>query len=266
MELARQEENKQSTAVEKVSQNAIVQTLAIKEFKKTSEALPKRIQGTFELPKVREMVLAVGEKTVAGFIEFELIKLAERINASGNLTDGQVEFIATQLAGLYPNETIADFKICFEKGASGAYGKIFKLDGVEIGNWMKSYLDEKYTVLEGELMKEKDNVWEKAKTNTDWLKLWQESIQKTDEEGGVKNTSRNLFMIANARGMAKRDILEVGKPNPAPLEPYPSTPLSYQEKINATVRKGREIHFREKYPGATDEQVTDFLNSFEDGK
>lgn len=208
--------------------------------------------------------MAVGEKTVAGFIEFELIKLAERINASGNLTDGQVEFIAQQLAGLYPNETIADFKLCFERGASGAYGKIFKLDGVEIGNWMKSYLDEKYKVLEGELMKEKDNVWERTKTNTDWLKLWQESIQKTDEEGGVKNTSRNLFMIANARGMGKREIFEAGKPNPDPIEPYPSTPASYQEKIDAAVRKGRELHFREKYPGATDEQIKELLDAFEE--
>lgn len=234
--------------------------------------MPTRILGTFDLPKVREAIMAVGEKSVCGFLEFELIKLAERINVSGNLTPGQTEFIAGQLIREFPNETLADFKLCFERGAFGKYGRIFKLDGIELGVWMRGirdadgkikqlgYLDEKYELMQDEMMKEKDNQWERAKTNTDWLKLWQESIQKTDEEGGVKNTSRNLFMIANAR---KR---EIGKPNPDPIEPYPSTPASYQEKIDAAVRKGRELHFREKYPGATDEQIQAFLNSFEDEK
>jgi hypothetical protein len=149
----------QLTPVEKLSRESTVQALAIKKFDRVADLLPKKIEGTFELPKVREMILATSEKNVAGFVEFELIKLAERINVGGNLTPAQIEFIASQLIGMYPNETIADFKICFERGSIGAYGKIFKLDGIEIGGWMRAYLDEKYQVLESELMKGKDDLY-----------------------------------------------------------------------------------------------------------
>jgi hypothetical protein len=208
------EKRTQSTAVEKLSQNDIVQTLAVKKFDKVSETLPKKIQGTFELPKIREMVLATSEKNVCGFLEFELIKLAERVNVSGNLTDGQIEFIASQLVGMYPNETIADFKICFEKGSSGAYGKIFKLDGVEVGNWMKAYLDEKYQVMEAELMKEKDDQYKRVSTNTDWLKLWAEAVAKTDTEGRVKTQSRNITFLQHLRSITPKEIHEEGQVEP----------------------------------------------------
>lgn len=203
MELARKEN--QSTAVGKVSQNAIVRTLSVKRFDQVANQLPTKIQGTFELPKIHEMILATDEKTVQAFIEFELIKLAERINVSGNLTDPQVEFIAGQLVRMFPNETIADFKLCFERAAMGAYGKIFKLDGVEIGIWMKGlrdekgevkqagYLDEKYQVLEAELMREKDNIYRpipKAEFTTsekhqEWLDKLKEAVAKVGHTGRV---------------------------------------------------------------------------------
>src|SRR5687768_8625592 len=112
-----QHEQTQLTPVEKLSRQSTVQALAVKRFDEASRLLPSRIEATFDLPKVREMILATDEKTVAGFVEFELIKLAERINVGGNLTPAQIEFVALQLVGMYPNETIADFKICFERGA-----------------------------------------------------------------------------------------------------------------------------------------------------
>lgn len=195
--------------------------LAVSDFKAASANLPTTIKNTFDLPKIREMALSVGEKPVRGFLEFELIKLAERINVSGNLTDGQIEFIAHQLVGLFPNETIADFKICFEKGASGAYGKIFKLDGVEVGNWMKLYLEEKYQVLETEMMKERDNVWARAKSNTDWLQLWKESIEATDKEGGVKTTSQNISYLNHLRAITPKEIQQEGQVKPKSQQPYP---------------------------------------------
>jgi hypothetical protein len=236
MELAKQPEQNRSTAVEKVSQNAIVQKLAAKNFKEASNNLPKKIQQTFDLPKVREMVLAAGEKTVQGFIEFELIKLAERINVSGNLTDGQVEFIASQLLGLFPNETIADFKICFEKGSTGVYGKIWKLDGVEIGNWMKLYLEEKYQVLETELMREKDQIWNRKKSDTDWLQLWKESIEKTDSEGGPEKTpSRNIAFLQHLRSLSPKETAKYGQEKPPREAPYP-----HNDPETLAVQMGRQ--------------------------
>lgn len=219
----------QSTAVDRVSQNVIVQALEMKKFDFVSLELPRRIEGTFDLPKVREMILATGEQKVRAFVEFELIKLAERINVGGNLTDGQIQFIASQLVETYPNETIGDFKLCFERGSSGQYGKIFKLDGVEVGNWMKVYLDEKYQVLERQLMKEKDDFYTYAKQHTDWLKLWEESIKKTDAEGGVKTTSKNIHYLNQLRGMTPEEVEVKGQEKPK-YEAYPVSSIAEIEK------------------------------------
>jgi hypothetical protein len=188
MELAKRQT--QSTAVERLSQNAIVQTLAGKQFDKVAASLPSKIEGTFDLPKVGEMILATGEQSVCAFVEFELIKLAERINVGGNLNDNQIQFIAAQLIGMYPNETIADFKICFERLAMGRYvkqDKVFKLDGTEIGYAMRAYLDEKYQVLEAKMMKEKDDPYKPVVVEADpdthqkWLNKLKEVTKPLDD-------------------------------------------------------------------------------------
>lgn len=206
------------------------------------------------------MVLATGEKTVAGFIEFELIKLAERINVSGNLTDSQIEFIASQLLGMYPNETIADFKICFEKGASGAYGKIFKLDGVEVGQWMKLYLDEKYQVMENQLMKEKDEIYKKPVQNQDWLQLWKEAIEKTEQEGATKTTKFSNEAFKKVRDITNKEIEAEGKDKPLPKS-HSFTSEGDIIQHNERMRKWQEATYRERHPSATEEEVAAFLES-----
>lgn len=138
-------------------QRAEVQLLANNRWSEVSESLPSRIEGTFDLPKVSELVQATGLDSVAAFIEFELVKLSALVSVGGNLSKSQVPFIASQLIDLYPNETIADFKICFQRGARGDYGDIFRLDGLVIRKWMELYLEEKYQFLEDKLMKEKDH-------------------------------------------------------------------------------------------------------------
>src|SRR5688572_22713726 len=137
-----------SKALQVVSQSATVQMLLTRNMVDLSKQLPSKIEGTFDLPKVREMVSAASESHVLQFIETELVKLAALVNVSGNLTDFQVETIAKYLVDTYPNETIADFKICFTGGAMGKYGQIFRLDGIVITEWMRQYLEEKYKVME----------------------------------------------------------------------------------------------------------------------
>lgn len=245
MELAKRQQ--QSTAVERVSQNVIVQTLANKQFKKVSEALPARIVDTLDLPKLREMAMATSDKNVRGFIEFELIKLAERINVSGNLTDAQIEFIASQLYAMYPNETIADFKLCFERASGGAYGKCWKLDGVEVGNWMKAYLDEKYQVMENQLMAEKDEQYKRPLQNTDWLQLWKESIDKTDEQGGVKTESRNIGFLNHLRAITPDEARQEGQETPKKATPYidPHTAEYYETKDR--IRRAATEFYRDRH-------------------
>lgn len=227
----------QHTHVEKVSQDATVKALNVKNFAQASNNLPSRIQQSFDVPKIWEMAKATSEQTVSGFIEFELIRLAESINVSGNLTDGQIQMIAEHLVRTYPNETIADFKICFARAANGSYGKIWKLDGIEVGVWVRSYLDEKYKVLEEELMKEKDEFRNQVYNNStsDWLQLWKDAIAKCDEEGGVKTHSRNVHQLSYLRGFTDKEINSEGQSKPK-HKPYPKTSAS--ELI------ARELHFR----------------------
>lgn len=208
------------------------------------------------------MVLVTSEKHVCGFIEFELIKLAERINVSGNMTDSQIEFIAGQLLGMYPNETIADFKICFERAAVGHYNgpgekDIFRLDGIIVCRWMQQYLDEKYQVLENQLMKEKDEMYKKPLENTDWLQLWKEAVEKSASEGEIKTTSQNLTYLNNIRGMSDKEIKEQGQPKPKKSEyiPDPTRIADYKKKL----RIAREIAIRKKYPELTDEKVSELI-------
>src|SRR5688572_19601278 len=114
MELQKQNSNKIPTALSKIMQNDTVQLLAGKRMDVVSNSLPSRIEGTFSLPKVFEMVQATSRENVIQFIEFELVALAHRVSVGGNIKPGQNTFIASQLIDLFPNETIADFKICFQ--------------------------------------------------------------------------------------------------------------------------------------------------------
>lgn len=223
---------------ERLSQNVTVQTLTVKNFEQTANSLPSRIEQVFDVPKIWEMVHATGETNVQGFIEFELIKLAERINVSGNLTNAQIQDIARHIVKQYPNETIADFKICFERAANGNYGKIFKLDGIEVGLWITAYLDEKYKVMEDQLMKEKETYKNEVyRSDSEWLRLWKESIEKTDSEGGVKTQSQNMAILQNLRAMTDKEVKEEGKEKPKHkphINGYTREYLATKEAISKT--------------------------------
>jgi len=114
------------------------------------------------------MVKAIDEKSVKRMVEFELIQLASLMSVGGNLNKAQVPFIADQLIAMFPNETIADFKLCFQRGAIGLYGDIQRLDGITIGQWMKAYLDDKYEVLENQLMKEREIIYKPVEKDKDY--------------------------------------------------------------------------------------------------
>lgn len=129
-------------------------------------------------PPICDVVRVVGKGQVVRFIEFELIKMTSLISVGNNLNTAQVEFIAMQLVEMFPNESLSDFKLCFQRGCIGQYGEIFRMDGIVIRKWMEQYLDEKYQVIESEMMKEKDNEYKKItpETEKDWHKVWLDAI------------------------------------------------------------------------------------------
>lgn len=128
-------------------------------FQETSRLLPSTVKNAIGQPPLCDLIKVTGKGPVVRFIEFELIKLSKLVSVGGNLNSAQVEFIATQMVEFFPNESLADFKICFERGCMGQYGEIFRMDGIVLRKWMEQYLDEKYTIVEENLVKEKDNLY-----------------------------------------------------------------------------------------------------------
>lgn len=66
-------------------------------------------------------------------------------------------------------------------------------------------------------------------------------------------------------------VEELGQTDPPKkkgvITPFdPEKQLQVKKELDERTRKGRELWYRENYPLATDEQVTEYLNSFEDGK
>lgn len=209
--------------------------------------LPSKIEQVFEEPKVREMVKAVGEQNVKLMIQFELIKLAELMSVGGNLNNAQVQFISDQLIELYPTESIADFKICFRRGAMGAYGQIQRMDGVTIGEWMKKYLVEKYEVLEDSMMKERDEYYKvivPENSERDWLSEWQNAVNKSD---GFKKVP----------DLTDEEIEVEGK-----AEPKRKVYTYNESEAQINLREAREklwgyqeMTVRERHPDWTEEQI-----------
>ena len=118
--------------------------------------LPNTIEKAIGQPPISALVKSVGVEVLKLQVEYELTVLSALVSVGGNLTNFSIPFIADQLILQYPNESLADFKLCFQRGAMGVYGNIQRLDGVTIGVWVKEYLEEKYQAIEAKLMSEKD--------------------------------------------------------------------------------------------------------------
>jgi hypothetical protein len=176
-------ENKlqKSAGLERISRGELSTAIKAKRFDEASALLPTKIEEVINQPKVFELIRTAGTISVQLQIEYELIQAAALTSVGGNLTTMQVKFISAQLINKYPNESIADFKLCLSNGMTHQYGDIYRLDPVIIFGWMEKYLEEKYRVFEEILYKEKENPYqvnsepnEKAKQ---WAAKWLNSIK-----------------------------------------------------------------------------------------
>jgi len=126
-------------------------------FKEATKRLPRTFQEVYDQPKVFEQVLAIGIAPVKAMIEFQLARLASLMTTGGNLNDILTDFISGELMDMFPNESIADIRLCLERGAMGRYGEIQRMDGATIGRWMVKYVDEKYSEDEVRRRQSKNN-------------------------------------------------------------------------------------------------------------
>lgn len=180
--------------------------------------IPKKIKDALNFPPICDVEKVIGRGKIVLFIKAELIQLSSLVSVSGNITPEQMEFIATNLVEMFPNESMADFKLCFERGCMGQYGEIYRMDGVVLRGWLEKYLDEKYQVIEQELRAEKKTEesadysgpgYEKfkqfAKELQDGLKkvpgIADKEIRKYGQEKPVQNTITNGYKYFDVRGV-----------------------------------------------------------------
>lgn len=172
---------------------------------KASSLLPSKIEHVFDQPKVFEMIRAIGEGPVKNLIEYELVRVASLMSVGGNLNKAQVKFIAEQFIEIFPSESIADFKICFQRGCIGAYGEIQRMDGITLRGWMDQYLDEKYKYMEDQLMKEKDDLYKP-------IVLTEKEKSNIDVDGMLNTYLESLkdFEVKKVRPLSEEEIKEEG--------------------------------------------------------
>lgn len=178
--------------------------LTVGNFKGTSDFFPTSVKNAVGQPPICDVIRVAGQSQVIRYIEFELIKMTQLISVGNNLNNAQVEFIATQLVEMFPNESLADFKICFQRGCIGQYGEIFRMDGIVLRKWMEKYLDEKYSLI--------DETWKKEKSGE-----YHEPTQQSEVGPGRKmfdDWANSLRMGTKVPAMDQRDIEKYGKEKP----------------------------------------------------
>lgn len=142
-------------------------------------------------PKIFEVAKSAGPAQVVLFIAMELARLSELVNVGGNLTASQIDFIARNLYDQFPNESLCDFKICFERGAMGRYGEIFRLDGITINKWFTEYLNEKYQDHEYDLKKEKQTESKPQEISTETDKMISDYLKELSDFSKVPAMSKD---------------------------------------------------------------------------
>jgi hypothetical protein len=168
MELQKhQEENNNiPQSLRHLSQKPIVTFLKEGQMKKVASLLPNTIEQAIKGTPIAMLMRVVDRENIEAFLAVALTNVASMINVDErlNIQEHQIPFICKQLVDTYKNESLADFKICFERGAMGKYDdKLLRVDGAVITNWMNKYLEEKYQVIENKLMSEKENFYEPVK-------------------------------------------------------------------------------------------------------
>jgi hypothetical protein len=169
-----------------LSRKPMVQYLASGQMDKASALMPTRIEHAAKGTPIAMVTLVVEPVKVEAFIVFELTKkVLDMFNGDPrlNLQPHQLPTIARGLIENYKNETLADFSVCFQRGMSGLYGDIFRIDIAIINGWMQKYLEEKYQIIEDTLVREKENQYRPVvpeNSDRDWLSEWQKAIESSE--------------------------------------------------------------------------------------
>lgn len=150
-------------------------------------AVLKQIEG---MPLKMEMFLAAEIKKLSDLVN---------VNANLNIQQYQIPVIAQSLIENYPAESLEDFVLCFKRGGAGFYGSIYRLDAAVLTDWMKQYLDEKYTFVEAKVKEENKKFDEERQVNYEAFKQRSAEILERDKETNAKENDYQRWKLENQR-------------------------------------------------------------------
>lgn len=199
-------------------------------------------------------------KEVLKALDGMVTRLAASINLNNNLNDFQIKVIVEDLYDRYHNESLEDFMLMFKKARQGEFGTIYTLHSAVVFEWMTKYLEQKYQVIEDNLMRERDEEYRKYGRNIvvpenmdrDHLAEWAEAIAGVSANG--------------IRPLTEEEIQEEGQEKPK-REVHKFDRTEAQIRINETYRaifKGQELCVRERHPEWSEEQIQERLSELKE--
>ena len=106
--------------------------------------------------KIIQLKKRVGEENLLKAIYGIIAASTQYFNVRENINDVQAIQTAALIIENYPAETMTDLMLCLKRAKLGEYGPVFNtLDGRNIMNWFRKYLEQKYEAWEQRMHNEK---------------------------------------------------------------------------------------------------------------
>jgi polyhydroxyalkanoate synthesis regulator phasin len=133
------------------------------------------------------------------FLAIQIGKLINSVNIANNLNiqHAQIPIIAKQLIENYPIESLEDFVLCFKRGLATFYGTIYRLDAAVLNEWMKQYLDEKYTYVEAKVQEQQEQTVKANEVNYEKFKERVRDFVKEEKGTNFKENEYQRMKLAN---------------------------------------------------------------------
>lgn len=134
----------QVTSTQLTRSGGVVALLKNKQFDQIIAAVPSSVEKIMNARLISDLVRQVGRETIQEFLEQEINRVALQMNVANNVAAFQVPFIAEALLENYPNESLADFILCFRRMAIGYYGSTYhRLDASVFVDCITKHIEEK---------------------------------------------------------------------------------------------------------------------------
>jgi hypothetical protein len=185
-----------SPALQKISQDDMVQRLVNQDFLGFHSNLPKTTKEAFD--KANPMLVVNQLVPVQAQLEFELIQVSRLVNIDNrlNLQPHQIPIIAESIYDQWKTLSLEEVGMVLRRGAAGFYGAIFRLDGAIVNEWLSQYSDERSSLQEHSIVQQK----ELEDVDYERFKERLETERKKQKESTQAEINRNR---AIAKGMVE---------------------------------------------------------------